>query len=221
MKRSAQNKTTTQKFIEIHDIVGNIVIFSNNRACMVMEVMATNFSLQSADEQQVKIFSYASFLNSLSFPIQIVVISRQLDISSYIKQLEAAEKSAPNNALASHIGEYKEFVSQLIQSRTVLDKKFYIAINYSFLEKGATSVGSSRNKDVFVNDAKNMLGSKSRSVEQQLLRIGLKSKVLNKEELIKLYYEIYNQDAAGIDFSNAAHSPFINSSSSNEKGGQK
>jgi hypothetical protein len=221
MKKTAQNKVTTQKFIEIQDIIDNVVIFSNNRACTVMEIMATNFSLQSIEEQQVKIYSYASFLNSLSFPIQIIVISRQLDISSYIKQLEAAEKSAPNNSLASHIKDYKEFVSQLIQSRTVLDKKFYIAINYSFLEKGATSVAASRNKDVFVKDAKNMLGSKARSIEQQLLRVGLKSKQLNKAELIKLYYEIYNQDAGDIDFSNSAHSPFINSSLNFPKGGQK
>ena len=74
MNRPARKiNATTQKFIEIEDIVDNIVLLSGGQACMVMEVVATNFALQSIEEQQVKILSYASLLNSLSFSIQIVI----------------------------------------------------------------------------------------------------------------------------------------------------
>ena len=196
MNRPARKiNATTQKFIEIEDIVDNIVLLSGGQACMVMEVVATNFALQSIEEQQVKILSYASLLNSLSFSIQIVILSRRLDISSYIKLLEQQAIKTPNQMLAKQINLYKDFVAKLVQANTVLDKKFYVAISFSFLEKGAGGVANFKNKQEFILDAKNLLTSKATSVTQELLRIGLKSKILGKNELLQLFYEIYNPES--------------------------
>lgn len=192
MKLSAQKgNPTTQHFTGIEDIVDNIVILPYRQAAQVIEVTATNFSLQSADEQQIKILSYASLLNSLSFSIQIVIISRKLDISSYISLLDLHEKNSQNPKLKEHIHSYKAFISELVKNNEVLDKKFYITIPYSFLEKGAGAI-SPKEKDYFIKDAKNVLGSKSQSIIQELSRIGLNSRVLGKMELIKIYYEIFN-----------------------------
>ncbi len=196
MKNSAQKITaTTQKFIEIEDIVDNLVLLSGGKACLIMEVLATNFALQSKEEQQVKILSYASLLNSLSFPIQIVILSRKLDISSYVKLLEAQAAKAGNPNLASQITMYKDFVAQLVHDKSVLDKKFYLAISFSFLERGASGVANAKNKHAMIIDAKNLLMSKAQSIIQELVRAGLKSKILEKNELIKLFYEIYNSDS--------------------------
>ena len=195
MKQAAQRiNTTTQKFIEIEDIVDNIVLLSGGKACLVMEVVATNFTLQSKEEQQVKILSYASLLNSLSFPIQIVILSRKLDISSYIKLLEQQVAKAPSQTISTHISHYKDFVAQLVKVNIVLDKKFYVAISFSFLEIGAAAVGDTKNKQALVADAKSLLSSKAQSVTQELLRIGLKSKILGKNELVQLFYDIYNSE---------------------------
>ncbi|MBI2621392.1 MAG: hypothetical protein HYW63_01945 [Candidatus Levybacteria bacterium] len=199
MRNSAHKITaTTQKFIEIEDIVDNIVLLSGSQACLVIEVVATNFTLQSKEEQQVKIFSYASLLNSLSFSIQIVILSRRLDISSYLKLLEEQAAKTQNQMLSAHINLYKDFVAQLVQKNAVLDKKFYIALSYSPLEKGAAGIGDIGNKQAFVADAKNLLNSKAVSITQELQRIGLKSKILEKNELTKLYYEVYNSDGGGL-----------------------
>lgn len=219
MAKSAQKiNTTTQKFIEIQDIIDNTVLLPGNQACMVMEITATNFSLQSMEEQQIKIFSYASFLNSLSFPIQILIVSRRLDISSYIHLLDAEAKKTTNPLLSKHILLYKDFVANLIQKETVLDKKFYIVITYSFLEKGAGAVANIKDKNEFAKDAKVMLLSKSRSIIQELGRVGLKSKILEKNELIKLYYEAYNEEAGRSDLTDGVHNPFVSSSA---EGGSK
>lgn len=196
MKNSAQKITaTTQKFTEIEDIVDNLILLSGGKACLIMEVLATNFALQSKEEQQVKILSYASLLNSLSFPIQIVILSRKLDISSYVRLLEAQAAKAENPNLASQITMYKDFVAQLVHDKSVLDKKFYLAISFSFLERGASGVANAKNKQAMVIDAKNLLMSKAQSITQELVRAGLKSKILEKNELIKLFYEIYNSDS--------------------------
>jgi hypothetical protein len=195
MKVAAQKeKPTTQRFIEIEDIKDDVVLFSGGRACQVIEVIATNFSLQSTDEQQAKILAYASLLNSLSFPIQITIINRRLDINPYLYLLDSESKKATNPKLVEHITHYRNFVADLVKNNDVLDKKFYITISYSYLEKGAGNVAAPKDKNAFYMDAKNILSSKSSSVVQELSRIGLKSNILRGTQLVRTFYEIYNQE---------------------------
>lgn len=188
MKKSAQ-KATTQKFIEIQDIVDNIVLLSSGNACLVIEVQATNFSLLSQEEQDIKVLSYSSLLNSLSFSIQIFIRSKKIDISSYLRLLDDEFNKSQNQLLKNQIKLYKDFVAELIKVNTVLDKKFYIAIPYSGLESGI-SMGHSN----FFLSAKSKLATKAESLHAMLRRMNLPAKTLSREELVKLFHEIYNGD---------------------------
>lgn len=180
MRKSAKNsRSTTQKFIEIQDVVDNIVLLSGSNACLVIEVQATNFSLLSQEEQNVKVLSYSSLLNSLSFPIQVFIRSKKIDISSYLRQLDDEVAKSQNQLLREQIKLYKDFVAELIKVNTVLDKKFYIAISYSGLEGGV---------------AASKLSSKAESLLAQLKRMNLPARTLTREELVKLFHEIYNGD---------------------------
>ena len=197
MTKSAQNnQASTQKFIEIIDIVDDIVVTRGGNACLIIEVKATNFALLSADEQDAKIYSYAALLNSLSFPIQIVIKSKRLNIASYLKLLEEEKIASKNPALSQEIGLYKDFIQELIKVNTILDKKFFVVIPYSSLEKGLTGVreqtGVSSSQSFFLIGAKASLHSKAESLHTQLRRLNLKAETLNKEQLIKVYYEIFN-----------------------------
>lgn len=191
---------STQIFTEIEDIVDDVVLLKGGLSCLVLEVTATNFSLQSPEEQRVKILSYASLLNSLSFPLQVVIISRKLDISGYVSLLEREAQKSENPSLSYSIRLYKNFISQLVQQNTVLDKKFYIAVSFSLLEKGATAIAQSKDKGAYVIDAKNLLHSKVESIVDELSRVGLRAKILEKDQLIKLYYEIYNNPLPGAEY---------------------
>src|SRR3989344_5959833 len=137
MAKDAQKiRATTQKFTEIEDVTGNIVLLSSGNACLIIEVKATNFALLSKEEQDAKIFAYAALLNSLSFPIQIFIRSKRIDISSYLKLLDQEAKNTQDDVLRNRIALYRDFVQDLIRINTVLDKKFYIVIPYSHLESG-------------------------------------------------------------------------------------
>src|SRR3989344_2471319 len=196
MKSSAQKKVaTTQRFTEIQDIIDSVVILTGGQACMLIEVKPSNFALLSLEDQQVLLVSYSALLNSLSFPIQIIIINRKIDISFYLSLLENAEASAKNQMLSQRIKVYRDFVSDLITKNTVLDKKFYVAISFSFLEKGAEGVSAYKDKNEFAKNAKNLLLSKANSVTAGLNRLGLSSKIMENKELINLYYEIYNHDS--------------------------
>ncbi len=191
MAKSAQFSASTQKFIEIKDIDEYVVIFTNGTACAVLEVKATNFTLLSAEEQDSKILAYAGLLNALSFPIQIIIRNKKLDITSYVNQLDLEIKKTQNPSLAKQIELYKNFVSELVKVNTVLDKKFYISIPYSSLEKGVQGVTA--DPSLFATTAKTALKSKAETLTSSLARIGLKARVLDKEELVKLFHDIYNE----------------------------
>jgi len=185
---------TTQGFTEIKDIVDEVVLFTGGNACSILEVNATNFALLSADEQNSKIYSYAALLNSLNFSIQILIISKRLDISEYIISLENQIKKTQNEGLAKQIQLYKDFVAELVKVNSILDKKIYIAVPYSSLEKGVMGASSaiSSGGDDFLPQAKAALKSKADTLLSQLARIGLKAKVLEKDEIIRIFHDVYN-----------------------------
>jgi hypothetical protein len=195
-KTALNNQTSTQRFIEIEDIVDDIVITKGGNACIIIEVQATNFALLSAEEQDAKIYSYAALLNSLSFTIQIVIRSKRLNVSSYLKLLENEKTSSKTPELSKQIGLYKDFVEELVKVNTILDKKFYVVIPYSSLEKGLAGAkeqtGASSSQSFFLVGARASLHSKAESLHTQLRRLNLKAETLTKERLVKVYYELFN-----------------------------
>lgn len=203
---SAQNiKATTQKFTEIVDIAEDIVLLNGGQACMVIEVRASNFALLSAEEQEAKIAAYASLLNSLSFSIQILIRNKKIDISSYLKLLEqeVSKSQAVNQKLSEFISLYKDFVEEIVKVNTVLDKNFYLVIPYSSLEKGVTGVLKDQN---LLQSAKAALQNKVDGLLNQLARVGLPARILEKEELIKLFYDLYNPSGDTDGISNVGES---------------
>lgn len=191
MAKSAQHKASTQKFTGIKDVRENIVLMEDGNACIVINITATNFALLSREEQDGKMFAYASLLNSLSFPIQIMIRSKKIQILPYLKLLEAEERKTTNPKLGMFINQYRNFIENLVTVSTVLDKQFYFVISYSNLEGAKGLKGTSG--DLFFQEAKTSLRSKAESVTSLVERLGLRSHILDEEELIKLYYEIYNQ----------------------------
>lgn len=203
MPKTAKINASTQKFTEIQDISGPIVLLDGGNACLVIEVTASNFALLSKKEQDAKIYAYASLINSLSFPVQVLIRNQCVDITSYLKMLEQAEKQAQNQFLAQHIGQYREFVHQMIKVNVVLNKEFYLVVTYSPLEKGAQGAATGtkkggEQKQILLDDAKKSLLSKAESLLTQLKRLALSAKVMQEEELVKLFYNIYNFDTLEI-----------------------
>lgn len=195
MAKTALKVNSTQKFIEIVDIYEDIVVLGGGNACIIIEVEATNFELLSQQEQDAKIYAYSALLNSLSFAIQIVIRSKQLNISSYLDSLTQEAKKTSNPALSHQIGLYRDFVAQLVKVNFVLDKKFYIVIPYSSLEKGVMGAKQSVDKNSsegFSLQAKAALHSKAETIKSQLGRINLKSEIVAKDKIIRLFYDIFN-----------------------------
>lgn len=210
--------SSTQKFTEIIDFIDNIVVLQGGNACMIIEITASNFALLSQREQDSRIFSYAAFLNSLSFPTQILIRNKRMDITSYLKTLDEIEKTITIPQLKNHIRLYRAFVHEMVTVNVVLNKSFYIIVPYSSLESGVSGAAQSTQKaisqvEVFAQNAKKILQTKADSVLAQLQKFAVSAKILEKEDLIKLFYIIYNEesDIQVEQIENGTNAPIITS----------
>jgi len=199
MKITAQhNAKSTQAFTEILDIREDIVLMKNGNACLLIKLQAANFALLSSEEQDAKVYAYAGLLNSLSFPVQIAIQSKQVDILPYIDSLGAAASHAVNEKLAKNIVEYKAFVEKVVTTTSILDKQFFFIISYSLLEEGVggaakLATSTHTNLEDFFISASAGLHTKAESLLSQIDRMNLRAKIVEKEELIRLFHDIYNE----------------------------
>lgn len=203
---TAQNlpPASTQDHLDILDIRDNVVILKNGNACSILQTNAVNFDLLSESEQDALIFAYAALLNSLTFPIQIIIRSKRMDISSYLEKLEQAREAQTNTRLQKQIVRYSEFVKDLIAKNNVLDKRFYIVIPFAELKVGTllpTQILGGKKRVYFdkwavLERAKTQLAPKQDQIVRQLSRLGIKAKALSTQELVELFYDIYNPNTS-------------------------
>ena len=204
MARIATKRTPAiQKHLPIAEIRDDCVVMRDGTLRAVLLVSSINFALKSEDEQNAIIAGYVSFLNSLEYPLQIVIQSRGLDLDNYLAELKVAEQEQKNELLRLQTAEYRQFVADMVELGDIMIKRFLVIVLYdplsnrkrSFWQRagdvlsptGVISLSEkrflSRRKDLFVRVDKIISGLSS---------MGLKTSPLNTQALIELYYNTYN-----------------------------
>ena len=192
---------SSQDLLPMADIDGDIVLYKDGGAALVMESTSLNFGLLSEKEQSAVIAAYAALLNSLSFPIQILVRSQRKDISHYMEYLAQAARHGMDPKLAKIMEGYKLFIVDAVKKKNVLGKKFYVIIPFSPLELGlAKSISSLTKssgplpfaKSYVVKKAKDILYPRRDHLIRQGGRLGIKLRQITTKELVELYYNIFN-----------------------------
>lgn len=191
-------KATTQSFIEIEEIKDDIVLFKDFSAATIIEIGAVNFWLLSTEEQSSIIYSYAGLLNSLSFPTQILIVSKKMDISSYLEYLDKKIQKERNEIIRKRMVGYKEFIQNVVKKNTVLEKRFFFIVPFSPLELGVSGVNTKgMNKEYIITRAKTSLYPKRDHLLRLLAKLGLRATPLQKQEATELFYNLYNPSATG------------------------
>ncbi len=195
-KPTSPIKGTTQDFIEIEDIVDDVVLLRGNAAVTIVEVGAVNFYLLSSEEQNSIIYAYSGLLNSLSFPVQIVILSKKMDISNYLEYLRIKSQQQKNPALVKQLDGYQEFIKTVIKKNSVLEKRFFFVIPFNPMEMGATGM-QRLSKEYVVSRAKTSLYPKRDHLLRLLAKIGLRATIAQKQEIVEMFYNLYNPSAVG------------------------
>jgi len=209
-KKEMQNKTSsnmsTQAHLDVSEIHDGTIVLRDGSMRAVIVVSSTNFSLKSGEEQNALIDSYQSFLNSLEFPVQILMQSRKLDIHSYLDKLRSVMQQQTNELLRLQTQEYIEYVAKLIEFASIMNKTFYVVVPYSpfitkegFMQKISNLINPVKNisfKKKEFESHREQLFQRVNQILGSLNAMGLHTIVLDTEELVELLYNSYNFDNA-------------------------
>ncbi len=205
-------ESATQEFLEIKDIKEGVVTLKNNQLRGVLMVSSLNFVLKSEEAQNSIIYAFQNFLNSLDFSCQIIVQSRNINITPYLDTVKILEERQVNELLKTQTSSYVEFIKELVKGENIMTKNFYVVVPYaltealgvkgitkqysffSFLNKGG-SKGQQLNQEDF-DKCKNQLWQRMEFVAMGLKRCGLDAIPLTTPELIELFWAIHHPTEA-------------------------
>ena len=202
-KNKPASASSTQKYVDVDEIRDGVIVLKSGALRSILLVSSLNFDLKSSEEQDAIIGQYQSFLNSLDFPIQIVVSSRRFNIEPYLDLLKDEEKQQENELLRFQIAEYKSFIKNLTEVSNIMSKYFYVVVPFSPVEDKQsglvdkmfgifrTQEASSDRHDLF-ETYKSQLLQRLNHVAAALGGAGVRVTPLNTEEIIELLYNSYN-----------------------------
>ncbi len=205
-KNRAASKTSTQTHLRIAEIRDNIMILKNGGVRAILKTSSINFNLKSEEEQNAIIHSYQGFLNSLEFPVQIVVRSKKLDIDDYIEEVRRLGGKQVNPLLQEQTYEYADYIQRLVEYADIMEKEFFVIVPYdpgrsagtskfqSFFQRLApkdTLEDIKRRHGEFEGLTKN-LSQRLNVVKSGLEGCGLKVEDATTTDIIELFYKSYN-----------------------------
>lgn len=206
MAKGKYKINSTQEHLRIAEIRDGVLILTNGELRQVLLVSSVNFALKSEDEQNAIVFQFQSFLNSLSFPIQIVMQSRRLDLAPYLGKLQERLDNEQNELIRLQIADYIEFIKRLLSVANIMDKNFFIVVPFSppITKKGgffAELFGSSKRKDIHIPadqfaQYKQHLSQRAQVITSGLSSMGLRSALLSTQQLVELFYAAFNPEEA-------------------------
>ena len=203
--RKKSKKSNTQRYIPISEIRNDTVIIKNGGLRAVLAVEPVNFNLKSETEQVGIITGYENFINTLTFPLQIIIRSTRVNIDPYIDQIRAKANMQDNELLKAHALSYALFVEKLVDVADIMQKRFYVVVpqddspakhnpietflSWMHVDDSAAKI-TQRNKRFI--ERSNILRDRVNLVQSGLHNVGLISRRLSTHELIQVYYEMYN-----------------------------
>lgn len=196
---------STQQHLQIMEVRDDAVILKDGTLRAAILVSSINFSLKSEDEQNAVISGYVSFLNSLEFPLQVLIQSRKLNIDDYLDRLKTIEKEQTNELLKMQTREYRQYIAELVQLADIMSKHFYMIVPYSttsirskgFIRSVRESISPTSVITLKQKKFENYRIELSKRVEyiiDGLSSIGLQAVSLDTQGLIELFYNTYNPD---------------------------
>lgn len=199
----ASKQSTTQDFVPIQEIRDGVIVLKSGGMRSIVLATSLNFALKSGDEQSAILSEFQNFLNSLDFSIQIFAQSKKLDIRPYIALLEDRYKEQTTDLMKIQVREYIEFVKSFVESTNIMSKSFFVVVPYDppILNAAKNPFGnilpgkktdSKESIETQFSQYRSQLEQRVAVVEQGLVRCGIRAAELGTEEMVELFYKIFN-----------------------------
>ena len=198
------NAKATQEFVPIKEVRDGIIVLKDGELRAIILANSVNLSLKSDDEQKATILQFQNFLNTLDFSIQISVQSRRLDIRPYLLLLEDRMKVQNEPLLKLQTKEYIDFIRKFTEDVSIMTKSFFVVVPYThtvlksnsgiftrlFTRKNKAEVSIAKQEDF--EEKRSQLEERVGVIQQGLSRCGIKSAQLGTEEVVEVFYKVFN-----------------------------
>lgn len=207
MADKAVKAQATQDFVPIKEVRDGVVILKDGSLRSLLMASSINLALKSNDEQQAIIGQFQNFLNSLEFSVQFYIESRELDIRPYIALLEDRYVQELDDLMKIQIREYITFIKDFTERANIMTKNFFIVVPYdpALISRGGGGVkgalsnflptgkgNSAALGDEQFEQYRTQLEQRISVIEQGLVRTGVRTVKLGTEEVIELFYKLFN-----------------------------
>jgi len=193
----------TQDFVPIKEVRDGVVILKDGSLRVLLMASSINLALKSQDEQQAVIAQFQNFLNSLEFTVEFFIQSRSLDIRPYIALLQDRYQKELDELMKIQIREYMAFIKDFTERANIMTKNFFIVVPYdpALINRGGGMLGSllpgrsggmAALSDEQFEQYRTQLEQRSAVIEQGLVRTGVRVVKLGTEEVIELFYKLFN-----------------------------
>lgn len=200
----AVSAKASQDFVPVREVRDGIVVLKDGGLRAVLLASSINLSLKSYDEQRATLLQFQNFLNSIDFPVQIVVQSRRRDMRPYLALLENRMKEQTEPLLKVQTREYIEFIRNFTENVSIMTKSFFIVVPYSQTSLPSAGgvlkslFGTRTKKEEIAEEAasfeekRSQLDQRIGTIEQGLSRLGIRTAQLGTEEVVELFYKTFN-----------------------------
>lgn len=212
-KKKNPEQISTQNTLLFSEMRENTIIMNDGSFRAVVECQSINFDLMSSREREGIEFSYQNFINSLYFPVQILIRSRRVDIGPYLDRLSEIRRNQDNMLLNVLMDDYMDFIDILAQEANIMDKRFYVVVPFfpggdvnamkqqakglfSSFFSGKKNATVTKIDQVTYTKAKDEIKNRVDLVMSGLFQMGVKSQQLNTRQLGELFYRSYNPDVS-------------------------
>lgn len=199
----------SQEFVKIREVRDGIVILRDGGLRAILMASSINFALKSEENQQAIIAQFQNFLNSLDFSLQIVVESRRFDVKPYLAFLEERLQKETNELLKIQTQEYIGFIRKFTENTNIMNKLFFVVVPYTpailEVKQSGGTFGATLSRalpikkpseaeppDKGFEEHRQQLEQRVSVVEQGLIRTGVRVAQLGTEEVVELFYKLFN-----------------------------
>ena len=214
MPSKQKESFSSQTLIPIHQIRKGVLVLKNGALRSLLNVSGINLDLKSEHEQLSILTNWRNLLNNLDFTLEIVTLSRRVNIQSYLNFIQEKIDQEQNDLLKLQGEDYHSFIRGIVNENNIMKKRFYAVIPYdpiiikpkTILEQiidayknllnmkhqNFSSVLTLTNEEF--NQSYEQLMIRQNNVINNFVRMGLQAEPLTTKELIELFFNLYNPE---------------------------
>lgn len=226
-EKQANLVPSVKDFMEFDDIIDNMIVRKNRQQYnMIIQCQGINYDLLPEEEKIAVENGFVQFLNTLRFPIQLYVQTRNLNLRDTINEykeklsgkqaeiakldtqiktatskgnIELANKLKYDRLKKNNVIEYGADIIKYVE-RMSLNENVQQQKNYIIVSYFTNELGNvaDYSKEEIDNMCFSELYTRTNSVIRSLASAEVMGKILDSEELAELLYMAYNRDEAEV-----------------------